>query len=495
MHSKIKTISYSSIIGLFHRRILVRLAVLFSLIQISEIHCLAQNPNPSSALDAIIQSEMNTRNFPGVSTVIVKDNQIVWVESYGYADIASATMVEDTTAFLLASVSKLFTGTAAMQLHEAGTLDIDANVNTSLPWSVQIPNFPTSTITMRQLMTHTSSIKDNWAAMSSYYGYPDPTLSLADCMASYFPTTGSNYNATQNFLNSNPGTSYQYSNMASALNGYLAEVNAQQPFDDFCDNSLFDVLCMEHTAWHFSDFSPEQVATPYSFQNGVYSPYNQYGFADYPNGQLRSTALDLGNFMIAFLNGGNLGNNSILSPTSINEMLSFQIPSIDTTQGLNWYRTKLYYGGGEAMLWGHSGGESGANTHLFIDRLNKIGICVLTNGEGDGLYICDALYNHALNMNVNNSIIPDCSTVGDYTLEFQKEIVIYPNPARDFINIKTELTERSPYSLHSISGEKVLSGFVDPQHKTIELPANVSSGLYLFWIQNKPVQLLEIIKH
>ena len=85
MRSKIKTISYSSIIGLFHRRILVRLAVLFSLIQISEIHCLAQNPNPSSALDAIIQSEMNTRNFPGVSTVIVKDNQIVWVESYGFS--------------------------------------------------------------------------------------------------------------------------------------------------------------------------------------------------------------------------------------------------------------------------------------------------------------------------------------------------------------------------------------------------------------------------
>ena len=60
-----------------------------------------------------------------------------------------------------------------------------------------------------------------------------------------------------------------------------------------------------------------------------------------------------------------------------------------------------------------------------------------------------------------------------------QEIVIYPNPAKDFINIKTELTERSPYSLHSISGEKVLSGFVDPQHKTIELPANVSSGLCL----------------
>ena len=125
-------------------------------------------------------------------------------------------------------------------------------------------------------MTHTSSIKDNWAAMSSYYGYPDPTLSLADCMASYFPTTGSNYNATQNFLNSNPGTSYQYSNMASALNGYLVEVNAQQPFDD---NSLltFCVWSTLHGIFLTSVLNKWPLAP--SYQNGVYSPYNQYGFA------------------------------------------------------------------------------------------------------------------------------------------------------------------------------------------------------------------------
>ena len=78
-------------------------------------------------------------------------------------------------------------------------------------------------------------------------------------------------------------------------------------FDDYCDNNLFNELCMENTAWHFSDFNPDQVAIPYSYQNGNYTPYNHYGFADYPNGQLRSTILDLGNFMIAFLNGGNLG--------------------------------------------------------------------------------------------------------------------------------------------------------------------------------------------
>ena len=469
----------------------IKLILLIFLFHCIQINCFTQNPNPSSSLDAAIQSEMSVRHFPGVSTIIVKNNKIVWVESYGYADIANSLQVEDTTVFLLASVSKLFTGTAAMQLYEAGTVDLDTDINNYLPWTVEIPNFSNDSITIRQLMTHTSSIKDNWGVMSSFYGYPDPTISLANCMESYFPTSGSNYNATGNFINSAPGSSYQYSNMASALNGYIIEASTGVAFDDYCDNNLFNELCMENTAWHFSDFNPDQVAIPYSYQNGNYTPYNHYGFADYPNGQLRSTILDLGNFMIAFLNGGTLGSNSILSPTTVNDMLSFQIPNLDTTQGLNWYRTKLYYSGGEAMLWSHSGGESGVNTNLLIDPSNDVGICVLTNGEGDGLYICDALYDHALSMNFNNSITPCSPTVEISELEDNKEILIYPNPAKDFINIEIDLKEETQYNIYSISGKMVLSGIINSKNRSIKLP-NLSAGLYIFKLHNKPAQLLEI---
>ena len=454
----------------------------------------AQNPNPSATLDAEIQSEMSLRHFPGVSTIIVKNGEIVWVESYGYADVANSIEVEDTTVFLLASVSKLFTGTAAMQLNESGVIDLDADINQYLPWDVEIPNFTNDSITARQLMTHTSSIKDNWGTMGSYYGYPDPTLSLANCMGSYFPTTGSDYSATGNFLTSAPGSTYNYSNMASALNGYLVEVSSGVPFDDYCDNHLFNPLCMENTAWHYSDFNPSQVATPYSYQNGSYIPYSQYGFADYPNGQLRSTVLDLGNFMIAFLNGGTLDGNTIIDPNTASEMLSFQIPLLDTTQGLNWYRTKLYHSSGEAMLWGHSGGEKGVNTHLFLDPHNDIGLCVLTNGEGDGLYICDDLYDHALNMMVNNSIVPDCfPTVGiNEPANHKEDIVIFPNPAKDFITINVSLKVPTEYKIYSISGKQVFSGNISPKNRTIELPA-LSTGLYLFQLKNKAVQLIEIV--
>ena len=376
---------------------------------------LAQNPNPSSSLDAEILNEMSTRNFPGASTIIVKSGEIVWVESYGYADIANSVPVEDTTVFLLASVSKLFAGTAVMQLHESEIIDLDADINNYLPWTVDVPNYANDSITARQLMTHTASINDNWGVMGSYYGYPDPVISLSNCMENYFPTAGSNYNASNNFLNTPPGSTYDYSNMGSALNGYLVEASTGVPFDDYCDNNIFNQLCMANTAWHFSDFNPNQVATPHNFQNGNYNAIDHYGFADYPNGQLRSTVMDIGNYMITFLNGGTFGDNSILSESSVNEMLSLQIPNINSVTGLNWYKTTLYHSGGEAKLWGHSGSEQGASTYLYIDPQNDIGICLLTNGNGDGLYICDDLYDHALNMTVNNSIIPDCIESFEHT--------------------------------------------------------------------------------
>ena len=467
--------------------------LLISLFLCFQNHSLSQNPNPNANLDALIVDEMSTRHFPGASTLIVKNGEIVWVESYGYADIANSILAKDTTVFLLASISKLFTGTAAMQLYQTGTLDIDANINNFLPWPVTIPNFTNDSITARQLMTHTSSIDDNWGVMSSYYGYPDPTISLDDCMEDYFSPLGSNYDASLNFLNFAPGSHYKYSNMGSALNGYLIESSTGIEFDDYCENNLFDVLCMRNTAWHFSDFNPDQVAMPYSFQNGTFNAIGHYGFADYPNGQLRSNVMDLANFMIAFLNDGSLNQNSILSASNINEMMSLQIPTIDSITGLNWYKTLLYHSGGQTMLWGHNGSEQGVSTYLFIDPQNDIGICLLTNGEGDGLYICDALYDHALNMTINNSITPNCNlSLGLSEIASEKdEIILYPIPAKNFINVEVNTTELKKYKILSISGKVIISGSLSGPKARIELPI-LPSGLYIFQIEDKLPQLMQI---
>ncbi|MFT6808000.1 MAG: CubicO group peptidase (beta-lactamase class C family) [Saprospiraceae bacterium] len=66
---------------------------------------------------------MNSERFPGVSAIIVKNGEIVWLESYNYTDIGKNVLVEDTTILLLASLSKVFTGTAMMHLKENGQVN------------------------------------------------------------------------------------------------------------------------------------------------------------------------------------------------------------------------------------------------------------------------------------------------------------------------------------------------------------------------------------
>ena len=220
------------------------------------------NPNPSGSVDALIQSEMNIEHFPGVSTIIVKDGEIVWIESYGYADVDNMVPVEDTTVFLLASMSKLFTGTASMQLFEQGLIDLDTDISSYLTWPLDIPGYESDSVTIRQLMTHTSSIEDG-PAMDLYYDYPDPTISLGDCIQRYFSISGADYDPIDNFFDNAPGTTYNYSNMGTALNGFVTESVSGIPFDDFCEDNIFDPLCMKKTAWHFADFDSVHIARPY----------------------------------------------------------------------------------------------------------------------------------------------------------------------------------------------------------------------------------------
>ncbi|MBC8475452.1 MAG: beta-lactamase family protein, partial [Bacteroidetes bacterium] len=340
-----------------------------------------QNPNPSATLDAFIEGEMSLENIPGATTLIVKDGEIVWVESYGFADIDNSINVEDTTVFLLASISKVFTGTALMQLEENGTLDLDEDINNYLPFDVDIPGFVSDSITFRDLMTHTSSIIDG-AAMDGYYGYPDPTITLAQCVQRYFDVSGSDYSATQNFSTNAPGTTYSYSNMATALAGYLVEVVSGIDFAEYCNQNIFEPLCMNHTGWHMSDFDTNEVARPYQFVGGNYQPYAHYGFADYPDGQLRSDIIDIANFLIAYLQDGSFNASSILNSASIAEMLTLQVPGIENTQGLNWYTEELFTATQIVTVWGHNGGESGVSTDFYMDKANNIAIAVLTNGEG-----------------------------------------------------------------------------------------------------------------
>lgn len=328
---------------------------------------------------AFIKNQMQQARLAGVSVAVIRGDELLFSAGYGKANFARRLSMAATTPQLLASVSKTVTAVAAMQLVEAGQLDLDADLNDYLPFSVRNPNAPQTPITLRMLLTHTSSIVDNDTFSEVAYARGDSPVALGDLLRDYLTPNGRYYDA-DNFLPDAPGSAADYSNMGSALVGYVVEVVSGQSFDRYCHDHLFAPLGMTSTSWKLAGLNRATLAMPYEYRGGSFVAAGHYGFPDYPNGQLRSNVLDMSRFLRAFVNDGQSQGVRILSAASVAEMRRLQIPQLDSAQGLMWYYDTL---NGQRVL-GHDGGETGVNTLMFYRPADGVGVLVFSNTSAAG---------------------------------------------------------------------------------------------------------------
>ena len=224
------------------------------------------NYRDEEELIQFIEDTMLAYLIPGLSISIVKDGNIVWEEHFGYANIDENIVVDENTLFMLASISKTVTATALMQLFEDGLFSLDDDIDDYLPFDVNHPDYLTP-ISFKMLLTHTSGIKDNWDVMPYYDG--DSELELGYYLEQYLIPEGEFYGSNSNFTNSMPGTNYIYSNIGAALIGFLVEEISSQPFNDYCNENIFEPLSMNNAFWFLSEIENlDQVALPYESIGG-----------------------------------------------------------------------------------------------------------------------------------------------------------------------------------------------------------------------------------
>lgn len=336
----------------------------------------------TSDLDWFINMQMAALHVPGLAACAVKDGQVDWAGHYGYANIANGIEVADTTLFMLASISKTVTGTAVMQLWEDGLFGLDDDINDSLSFSVRNPSHPSTPITFRMLMTHTSSINDYWPTLDALrsWGHDSP-IPLRTFMAGYLTPGGTYWNAG-NFNSWGPGQIFDYSNVGAALTAYLLEVMSPtyDSFAQYCSDSIFTPLGMDETSWYLSDLDINNLAVPYSWNGSFYVPYNQYSDPWFPSVSLRTSTLQLARFLIAYLQHGQIDGVRILDSTTVDLMTTVQWPSGPPTGfpwGLYWFNPSA----GTHSLWGHDGYYYGVRTVMTFCPREHTGVIVLTNGE------------------------------------------------------------------------------------------------------------------
>jgi CubicO group peptidase (beta-lactamase class C family) len=329
-----------------------------------------------SELDPFVEHHMAAGGIPGLAAAIVRDGEIAWTGTYGFADVESARPVDAHTLFIVASISKTVIAALALQLAEDGALDLDAPLDQRLPYAVRHPAHPTTPITARMLFAHTSGLRDNWPALGRVTTEDrDPTMSLAEFGAAYVTEEGSLY-GRDNFGDP-PGERRVYCNAGYGLLGHLLEAASDSPLEALSEARLFGPLRMDGASWFLRDTDLERLATPYSWsRRDGFLPNPHYGFAHYPATSLRVSVTGLARFSMAMLRG-ELDGVRVLSDASVAELGRPQFPSASGGQGLAWsWRTV-----GSRRWLSHSGSTYGASALLMIQPEEQLAVVLLTNGD------------------------------------------------------------------------------------------------------------------
>lgn len=355
-----------------HRSIFVLLVLTLVSCQKEEIIDITKKGD----LENIIESEFKRLQMPGLAYVVVKGDSIVYMGAKGYANIHTKKAFTTKTRMLIASISKTIVATAIMQLYEKGLISLDADINNYLPFNVKNPKFPKDTITVKMLLTHTSSISDDGYLTSIFYlfGYVDYPESLLSFEKNYLTQEGQYY-TKNSFLKNKPGDKYSYSNVGAALLACLVEQVSGIDYNTYCKTNIFQPLGMTRTTWFFSETPKDEIAIPYT-DNNITNPSKPfYTYPTYPDGHLITTVEDLSKFMRAYIGAGTFNYYLLLKPQTVNLILQEQVKGDLGKQGLIFYEHEI----GNCSVWGHGGGDPGISTEMYFDKESKIGYIMFNN--------------------------------------------------------------------------------------------------------------------
>ncbi len=258
-------------------------------------------------MDTTFQKKMEKQHIPGAVITVVKDGQVIFSQGYGYADLENkAPVTADKTLIRIASVSKLFTYTAMMQLYEQGKVDLKADVNKYLK-GYSLKNQYSNPVTVEQLLTHTSGIDDNRIADLSKD--KKNLMSMNEFLKKHMPK-----------VVRKPGTIINYSSYDTALAGGIVEQVSGKALNNIIEDNIFKPLEMNNSTLN-RDMNPKGLECGYNYENGkiVKAKAVEGYFNNYAIGGIISTSENMAKFMIAQLNNGAYEDKRILKEsTAIN---------------------------------------------------------------------------------------------------------------------------------------------------------------------------------
>lgn len=337
-----------------------------------------------------IHSALRRFDTLGACVAVFQNGEVTDVFTYGERRIGGEGITADTV-FQVGSISKMIANIGLMQLVEEQHISLETDLSDLLGYPVRNPAYPDDPITLRQLMTHTASIRDGIDYQSALKGNITPlSTALGERASRHF------YSAYK------PGQKRMYSNFGGGLIGALIEKLSGQTLDDYMKEHVFDPLGV--TAAYQAARLPENVPTADLFRmpekriaktlrddtqlNTAADPESHYYLTA---GKLIISAPDLAKLMIALCDGGIYQDARLLKESTVDEMITVQddIGSVSCETGNGLFMNILTDTQVEGRtLYGHGGKAYGMICAAYFDPTDRTGVVMLTNGCND-----DRMYN------------------------------------------------------------------------------------------------------
>jgi CubicO group peptidase (beta-lactamase class C family) len=339
-------------------------------------------PAPAGAAvpdDTLERIERHVRNglednlVPGAALAVVDVRGRGALELDSFGEASEGRRVTNHTPFVLASVSKVFTAVAVMQLAERDRVGLDAPLRRYLPWFDVVPDADARKVTVRSLLEQTSGIGTEVGGPELRYAEDVTIATAAQRLA-----------GTE--LEGEPGEEFRYSNANYVLLGALVEEVSGSSYGSYLQRNVLRPLRMQRSFVDLDAGREAGLADGHRYWFGWTRPHTSWTEALLPAGGVISTAPDMARFMRMLLRGGRGPQGRVLSSDSVEEMKEL---AVEAEVG-SWAQTSdagyglgLYVGGApfgtELVTRFHPGGSPDFGSLMALLPDEGVGLTLLLN--------------------------------------------------------------------------------------------------------------------
>lgn len=336
--------------------------------------------------EADLRDIMKKLDVVGLSVAVVKKGEIIYANSFGLKNIETKAPLSNTDIFRIASISKSFSATSIMQLIEAGKLSLDDDFSDLVGFKIRNPKFPDTIITLKMIMSHTSSINDSQGYFTLDAINPSKNPDWAKCYSDYAP-----------------GSGYDYCNLNYNMVGTVIEKLSGERFDNYVKNHILNPLGL-YAGYNVDSLDASRFASLHEYNAttktfkpspAAYNPRREeirnytIGYTTpifSPTGGMKISATDLAKYMSMHMNMGKYKGRRIISKKSAKLMQT----KIADEEGYALALTNLDDLIPGKKMVGHTGSAYGLYSAMFFHPKEKFGIVVITNG-------CNPAYTNGIN--------------------------------------------------------------------------------------------------